>query len=231
MNASLNNLRYLRKEKISKLSDTKIIIPDCIRRISNFGADNLKAHVSAQADQIIIVAGGYNANAIIKSGILEIPHELFVMANMANAEVLSLYLSDLNTIIVLTSIIESKQPKTDSDDDTDHAQFRLDDNHFVAENASEKIMVHFSRIYYFEKIKSTRNTCVVFVGGISTFKSDLKEVLEKLDDGFVQCHKAFIANMTRVVKFDKKQNLLIFDNHYYCPCSRIYKGAVMDWKF
>ena len=228
MNASLNNLRYLRKEKISKLSDTKIIIPDCMRRISNFGADNLKAHVSAQADRIIIIAGGYNANAIIKCGILEIPLAIFALANMYDMKVLSLYLVDLNTIIVLAAAPDCTQTKLNAD--SEHSQFRFGDNHFVVENASEKIRIHYSNIYYFEKIKSTHNTCVVFVGGISTFKSDLKEVMEKLDDGFLQCHKAFIANMTRVVKFDKKQSLLIFDSHYHCPYSRIYKEAVMNWR-
>ena len=184
MNASQNNMRYLRKEKVSKLSDTKIIIPDCMMRASNFGSDNQKAYVSAQANQIIIVVGGYNSNAIIRGSILEIPLDIFVMANMTDAKVLSLYLVDLNTIIMLASVIENTQLTTNNDHD--HTQFQLDDNHFTVENTSEKIKIHFSNIYYFEKIKSTHNTCVVFVGGISTFKSDLKEVQEKLDDGFVQ---------------------------------------------
>ena len=224
-------MRYLRKEKISKLSDTKIIIPDCMRRISNFGSGNQKAHVSAKANTIIIVVGDYSSNTAIKDGVLEIPQQTLAMANMDDAEVLSLYLLDLNTIIIFAAAHDGiKTNGTRTALNNDHNQFRLDNNHFVVENASEVIRVHFSNIYYFEKIKSTHNTCIVFVGGIATFKSDLKEVLEKLDDGFVQCHKAFIANMTRVVKFDKKQSLLIFDNHYYCPYSRIYKEAVMDWR-
>ena len=198
-----------------------------MRRISNFGRGSQKAHVSARADQIIIVVGGYNANALIRDGILEIPLDIFVIANMTDAKILSLYLVDLNTIIVLATVQDCAQSKLSSDND--HTQFRLGDNHFVVDNTSEKIKIHFSNIYYFEKINSTHSTCVVFVGGISTFKADLKDVLEKLDDGFMQCHKAFIANMTRVVKFDKKQSLLIFDNHYYCPYSRNHKEAVMDW--
>ena len=64
-------MRYLRKEKISKLSDTKIIIPDCMRRISNFCRGSQKAHVSAQANRIIIVVGRYNANALIMDSVLQ----------------------------------------------------------------------------------------------------------------------------------------------------------------
>lgn len=217
----------MRKENISKLSSTKIIIPDCIRRLSNFNDTSQMIHVSAEPNQISVTLGSHNANAIIKGNILEIPEEILSKANMIDAKIFSLYLTDLDTIIILPSVYDEKKNKMN---DTHH-QFRLEDNCFVVESVSEFLRIPFSSIYYFEKIKATHNTCIIFSGGISTFKSDLREVAEKLDGGFVQCHKAFIANMTRVIKFDKRQNLLLFDSNYSCPCSRIFKRAVIEWKF
>ena len=220
-------MRYLRKENISKLSSTKIIIPDCIRRLSSFNDTNQMVYLLAQPNQISITLGTHNANAVINGNILEIPEEIFSRASMADTKILSLYLINLDTIIVLPTAYDGTENKMN---DT-HQQFRLEDNYFVIESVSEFLRIPFSSIYYFEKIKGTHNTCIIFSGGISTFKSDLREVAEKLDGGFVQCHKAFIANMTRVIKFDKRQNLLLFDSNYSCPCSRIYKRAVIEWKF
>ena len=111
----------------------------------------------------------------------------------------------------------------------------LQNGYFRIENRREIIKVNISDIYYFEKIKGTHNTCVVFAGGLSTFRSDLQDVKLQFESSgyinFLQCHKAFIVNMANVRRIQKHQNgyTLHFDNGQSCPCSVFYKKAVANW--
>ena len=117
----------------------------------------------------------------------------------------------------------------------------LENGYFHIENRQEILRIALADIYYFEKIKGTHNTCVVFANGLSTFRSDLQDVMEQITnsdnkDGkpipFLQCHKAYIANMANVRKIEKYQNgfILHFDNGQKCYCSVFYKKAVAQWK-
>ena len=103
----------------------------------------------------------------------------------------------------------------------------------TVENNHKILKIPYSDIYYFEKIKSTHKTCIVFAGGLSTFTSDLQEVLAQLDGDFIQCHKAFIANMPNVTEIQKHKTFctLHFNNNHSCPCSMSYKKAVLSWNF
>jgi len=105
---------------------------------------------------------------------------------------------------------------------------------FILENKLESRKIPLSNIYYFEKIKGTHTTCVVYVDGISTIKSDLREILPRLDNDFIQCHKSFIVNVAmirRIVKF-RTYSILHFDNNVSCPCSNKYrKGVLEKWKY
>ena len=109
----------------------------------------------------------------------------------------------------------------------------MPDKYFALENKFELLKIPLTDICYFEKIKSTHNVCVVYAGGIATFKRDLRDVLRKLDYGFVQCHKSFIANTARIVRIEKFKTYatLHFTGDISCPCSLLYKKAVMkQWK-
>jgi len=115
----------------------------------------------------------------------------------------------------------------------------LENGYFHTENRKEILRIAIKDIYYFEKIKGTHSICVVFANGLSTFRSDLQDVLEQLrnnGDGktssFLQCHRAYIANMANVKKLEKYQNgyILHFDNGQKCYCSVFYKKAVANWK-
>jgi len=110
---------------------------------------------------------------------------------------------------------------------------KVQNDHFVIENRHEILRIRLSDIYYFEKIKGTHNTCIVYADGLSTFKDDLRDILSQLDGGFVQCHKAFIANMTNVKRIEKSQAayMLHFDKNHSCPCSMFYRKEVLNWEF
>jgi len=214
-------MRYLRKET-AFIRDGKIIIPDCFRNISHFnqGADQ-RVFIEAKSGSIIITTNIAHANATIQEqGIITLPNE--ILANIALYEIALLYLQDLNTI----EIFPYDPKKHDTSSTT------LADNFFNIENKQEILQIRFSDIYYFEKIKGTHNTCIVFHGGISTFKSDLHEVLKQLDSGFVQCHKAFIVNTTKIKRIEKLSTycILHFNDNHSCPCSMFYKKAVLkNW--
>ena len=226
-------MRYLRRETVHILENRKIIIPECIRRISNFNSTTEQPVYVAIANRssITIKANIIKANANVKQlGILEIPAKIIKSANMLSVCIVTLYLIDMDTIE-----ITSTHTNTDIENAEKSiiANPRITDENFIIENPREIIKVRFSDIYYFEKIKGTHNTCVVFVNGVSAFKSDLQEVLDKLDIGFIQCHKAFIANMTRLVKIETIQSsyILNFDNGQNCPCSMFYRKGVLEWEF
>ena len=221
-------MRYLRKETVYILENSKIIIPECIRRISNFNkGTGQEVFICVKDSSIIISANSLNINAAIgELNELEFSANIIKNANMTFTSIVALYLLDIDTIEVMTTqaiINDKKQTFTHS---------KILDEYFIVENTKEFIKIHFSDIYYFEKVKGTHNTCIVFVGGMSTFKQGLKEILNKLDIGFMQCHRAFIANMTRLTKIEKLKTSYVihFDNNTYCPCSMFYYRGVLDWK-
>jgi len=107
------------------------------------------------------------------------------------------------------------------------------DKVFMLENKFELLKIPFDQIFYFEKIKSTHNICVVYVGGVSTFKSDLRDILQTLDVNFVQCHKSFIAYIPNIQRIEKFPTYLTmhFSEAINCPCSMLYKNEVLKkWK-
>jgi len=109
----------------------------------------------------------------------------------------------------------------------------MPDKFFILENKLELLKIPLHDIYYFEKIKGTHNTCVVYTGGISTFKSDLRDVCYQLDSNFIQSHKSFIANVAMIIRIEKFRtySVLHFGNDVCCPCSMMYRTEVLKfWK-
>ena len=222
-------MRYLRRETVL-FDDGKIIIPECISRISSFSeGEGQRIFVETKDSSITITASLAHANAVIGNmNTLIIPQEILRRANMANAKIVTLYLFNQDTIMVFPC-------HGSTQDEQAMQKFHrpgTEDGYFIIENKYEILKVRFSDIFYFEKIKRTHNTCVVFSGGVSTFKSDLQEVLSRLDNDFMQCHKAFICNMASIRRIEKRQTyyVLHFDDAHSCPCSMFYGRAVLDWK-
>jgi len=247
-------MRYLRKETAFITYNGKIIIPECFLRLGSFsGIVGQTVYVTAKSGSILISCGVDHNNSVhiydystVHAGemmsslevgnILSIPQEVLSRSNMTYTRIVALYLLDLNTIEVFPRWQEAGGGNQGNRVNTPPPYIKhcskTADKLFVVENKNEILKINLSEIYYFEKIKGTHNTCIVFSSGVSTFKSDLHDVLEQLDGGFVQCHKAFIANMSNVKRIQKQQGILMlhFDNGHSCPCSVFYKKAVLDWK-
>lgn len=230
-------MRYLRKETAFVL-DGKILIPECISRISNFAGGQSKiVYVTPLHGFISVSINNNNATCIVtainEANILTLSHEILNSIQITNTNVVTLYLLDLNTIEIFPANINNIQQRNDYTNTNPILHPKFVDDYFIIENKHEVLHVRFSDIYYFEKIKNTHKVCVVFSGGISTFKQDLRDVLLRLDGAFVQCHKAFIVNMTTVRRIEKHPSLYVlhFDNNHSCPCSFLYRKAVTNWKY
>ena len=250
-------MRYLRKETVYMVgnkSGGQLIIPECFCRMGSFNNDSGQVvYIAGKSGSLLItsftehgdVAPMYDYSvvhsidmlAVIRDrNIVSFPQEILVKANMDCIEIVMLYLLDLNTIEVFPLLEEMSgvnEEQANNRDTSAPVQPRIADDVFIAENANEILKVHLSDIYYFEKIKGTHNTCVVYSNGVFTFKSDLQDILARLDGGFVQCHKAFIANMSKMRRVKKQQGIYIlhFDNNHSCPCSVFFKKAVLNWKY
>lgn len=74
-------------------------------------------------------------------------------------------------------------------------------------------------IYYIEPAFRSRRLKLHKENEVLEFTSSLKEVQKKLDERFVQCHKAYIVNCHHVTFIDKKELVVHFDNGGSCPCS------------
>lgn len=205
--------------------------------------------IFAGATDAILVPGENN--------VLAIPQNVLSKSGMLEASIVTLYLVDANTIEVFPSgkgnendgcfeqSTQNKQGRRNTQcgqsindmrgesENQTTAYPKLSGDFFVVENKHEILKVRLSEIYYFEKIKGTHNTCVVHRGGIFTFKSNIRNVLSKLDDSrFVLCHKAFIVNTANIKRIEKMQSvyMLHFEDKHRCPCSLFYRKAVMmNW--
>lgn len=107
--------------------------------------------------------------------------------------------------------------------------------YITLETRFETIKIPLGNIYYIEKIKSTHKICVVHAGGIATITRDLRDVLNELSSGFIQCHKSFIANTERITRIEIAKSrtyaTIYFVAGISCPCSMKYRKEVMAlWK-
>lgn len=96
----------------------------------------------------------------------------------------------------------------------------MSDKFFIIENKHRLQKIPFSDIYYIKKIKNTHNVCIEYVDGVYIFKNSLQEVLNVLDDNFVQCNRSLIANVSRITRIDKHltYTTIHFDNDIRCLC-------------
>lgn len=228
-------MRYLRKET-TFIQDGNILIPECISRISEFNKGKLwMAYIFATPTSIVVSATPTSITAdavatVNEANVFSLPQAVMRNSPLESVKAVTLYLIDQNTIEIYPATLDSTQHQHN---EPPPLHLKLADDFFIIENKHEITRVRLSDIYYFEKIKGTHNTCIVYAGGIATFKQDLRDVLAGLDGAFVQCHKAFIANMTNVERIEKHPSFYVlhFPFNHNCPCSILYRKAVTKWKY
>lgn len=81
------------------------------------------------------------------------------------------------------------------------------------------LIIPFDDIYYLEPSPQSHKIRLHKKHEILEFTSSLTDIKRKLDDRFMQCHKAYIVNCNHVQSIDKKKYTVTFDNGASCPCS------------
>jgi len=76
--------------------------------------------------------------------------------------------------------------------------------------------IPFSEIYMIEALKGSHKLLLHHSNGLFEFYSSINEVLERLDDRFLRCHKAVIVNTDKIRTVDKKEHIIYLDNG--CEC-------------
>lgn len=81
------------------------------------------------------------------------------------------------------------------------------------------IMLQLNEVYFIEPSILSHKIRLHKAHEILEFTSSLSEISQKLDDRFMQCHKAYIINCNHVLRVDKNKYTVYFDNGSSCPCS------------
>ncbi len=79
-------------------------------------------------------------------------------------------------------------------------------------------------IYYVETVKNAHKLSIHLESAIYHIPESLSSLRSRLDDNFVQCHKACLVNVFHIAKLDSTNRQIILDNGDCCSCS------VREWK-
>lgn len=82
--------------------------------------------------------------------------------------------------------------------------------------------IFFENIYFFESIKSTHYCRIVHKDGENKIHSDITPLLQYLSPNFIRCRSSTIVNLSQIIKIDKDNRLLLFENGTYCDYAREY---------
>ena len=94
---------------------------------------------------------------------------------------------------------------------------------FVFQNVHEKIILPYSSILYFEKL---RRKVLIYVRTREepySYYSTMAELLEKLPSSFVRCHNSYIVNIDAITSY--RPDRIMIENHQI-QISRKYKDEV-----
>ena len=92
------------------------------------------------------------------------------------------------------------------------------------ENKQRTFSIPYDCIYFIESIKSSHKLLLYYENGIATFHCLLKDLVKKLDNRFVRCHKSVIVNRDKIFSIDKKKHILIMQGGLQCIYSPKCKG-------
>ena len=89
-------------------------------------------------------------------------------------------------------------------------------------NHSKSIFINIEEIVYMER--NIRKNIIHFENNEQICYKTLEELLKKLPDYFIRCHKSFVVNLNKVNEYNR--HTLILQNGFNIPISRTFeKGA------
>ncbi|MBQ8982074.1 MAG: LytTR family transcriptional regulator DNA-binding domain-containing protein [Lachnospiraceae bacterium] len=98
----------------------------------------------------------------------------------------------------------------------------------VLENREGRNRIPYDSILYFEAREKKIFACTN--SGDYGFYETLDNMLEKIPDYFVRCHRSFIVNTRKIKKIIMVDNMIFLTDDLIVPISRSYRNAVKEYR-
>ena len=97
---------------------------------------------------------------------------------------------------------------------------------FTFETATAQVQVPFNNILFFETSPTIHKVILHTKEERMEFYASISEV-ERADDRLYRCHRSFIVNPENIIRINKEEKMVMFENNNECPISRTkYKGLL-----
>ena len=97
---------------------------------------------------------------------------------------------------------------------------------FTFETATAQVQVPFNNILFSKRLQQyIKLFCILKKNAWSS--TPVFSEVERADDRLFRCHRSFIVNPENIVKINKEEKMVMFENNNECPISRTkYKGLL-----
>lgn len=76
--------------------------------------------------------------------------------------------------------------------------------------------IPYDEIYMIEALKGSHKLLLHYSTGVFEFYSSISEILQRLDNRFLRCHKSVIINTDKIRTVDKKEHIITLENGMQC---------------
>lgn len=98
----------------------------------------------------------------------------------------------------------------------------------VLESREGRNRIPYECILYFEAREKKIYACT---GGEDYgFYETLDNILEKIPDYFIRCHRSFIVNTKKIKKIILADNMIVLSDDQFVPISRSYRNTVKEYR-
>lgn len=91
---------------------------------------------------------------------------------------------------------------------------------FQFETSMARIQIPFKKILYFETSSTVHKVVLHTIDERLEFYASISEI-EKTDERLYRCHKSFVVNPQNIIKIDKEQKLVYFEDGATCLISKL----------
>ena len=98
---------------------------------------------------------------------------------------------------------------------------------FTFETATAQVQVPFNNILFFETSPTIHKVILHTKEERMEFYASISEV-ERADDRLFRCHRSFIVNPENIVRINKEDKMVMFENNNECPISRTKYKALLE---
>lgn len=97
---------------------------------------------------------------------------------------------------------------------------------FLVETKEGIIKIPFQQICYYES--SMKKVFIRLKSAEYSFYGKLEQLMGQLPEYLIRCHRSFIINRNRVIRYDASDGFVILDDDIAVPVSRSYRSTIRD---